>query len=335
MWAESPITTTIETLPISEITFPKVSVCPPKNTFTNLNYDIMMTENMTLDNETRIELIKTLLESLDDENYKQVLKNLSLIQEKNRFYNWYNGYSKLVLPRFSNSWRRQLRINFETVSSKGNFMTKGFGDDFDHKKVPIGEDLRITIHVPKSIKRENVTIFGKIEIEELNINTDNHYSNEGIHFSGYRLDSQGKKEFPFNFTAVQVFDMKREYYLSETDWKDLKMEKMPGFRIDWQYSADTNPERRFFEKEFNPPFEGSHLYSRAFKRFVQKSRNKTIKIKCFFRLVNLLHSKGQIEMRRIWKAVKTTRLELLFHIWKDEKLSGFQQEMCTREQFGM
>ena len=55
-WAESPVKTTIETLPISEITFPKVTVCPPKNTYTDLNYDLMMTENMTLDNDTRREL---------------------------------------------------------------------------------------------------------------------------------------------------------------------------------------------------------------------------------------------------------------------------------------
>ena len=47
-WSESPVKTTIETLPISEIKFPKVTVCPPKNTFTDLNYDLMMTENITL-----------------------------------------------------------------------------------------------------------------------------------------------------------------------------------------------------------------------------------------------------------------------------------------------
>ena len=34
-WAESPITTTIETQPITKITFPKLTVCPPKNTFTD------------------------------------------------------------------------------------------------------------------------------------------------------------------------------------------------------------------------------------------------------------------------------------------------------------
>ena len=61
-WAESPVKTTIETLPITEITFPKVTVCPPKNTFTDLNYDLMMTENMTLDNNIRYELAKLALD---------------------------------------------------------------------------------------------------------------------------------------------------------------------------------------------------------------------------------------------------------------------------------
>ena len=40
-WEESPVTTIIETHPISEITFPTVIVCPPRNTFTNLNFDVL------------------------------------------------------------------------------------------------------------------------------------------------------------------------------------------------------------------------------------------------------------------------------------------------------
>ena len=31
-WKESPVKTTLETLPIKNITFPKVTVCPPKKT---------------------------------------------------------------------------------------------------------------------------------------------------------------------------------------------------------------------------------------------------------------------------------------------------------------
>ena len=65
-WTDSPIKTTIETKPITEITFPKVTVCPPKNTYTDLNYDLMMTDNMTLDNDTREELRKFAFEVLSD-----------------------------------------------------------------------------------------------------------------------------------------------------------------------------------------------------------------------------------------------------------------------------
>ena len=48
-WEESPVSTTIETLPISEITLPKITVCPAKNTYTNLNYDLEMMGNRTID----------------------------------------------------------------------------------------------------------------------------------------------------------------------------------------------------------------------------------------------------------------------------------------------
>ena len=65
-WADSPVKTTIETLPTTEITFPKVTVCPPRNTFTDLNYYLMMTENMTLDNDTRQELTNFAAEMLYD-----------------------------------------------------------------------------------------------------------------------------------------------------------------------------------------------------------------------------------------------------------------------------
>ena len=56
-WEESPVSTNIETLPITEITFPKVTVCPPKDTYTDLNYDLMMTENMNISNEVRNNLL--------------------------------------------------------------------------------------------------------------------------------------------------------------------------------------------------------------------------------------------------------------------------------------
>ena len=84
-WEESPVKTTIETLPIKEILLPKVIVCPPKNTFTHLNYDLMRMENLTLDNATRDELTKYAVQLLQEHVYDEVIRNLSLIEENNRF----------------------------------------------------------------------------------------------------------------------------------------------------------------------------------------------------------------------------------------------------------
>ena len=47
-WSKSPVRTTIETLEMREIKFPKVTVCPPRNTFTDLNYEFMLGRNLLI-----------------------------------------------------------------------------------------------------------------------------------------------------------------------------------------------------------------------------------------------------------------------------------------------
>ena len=106
-WSENPITTTIDTRPATELRFPKVTVCPPENTFTDLNYDLMKTENMTLDDGIRNEIYNYAKELMYDNLYDNVMKNLSKIEVKDRYSHWYHGYVYLELP----SYRRGLRYN--------------------------------------------------------------------------------------------------------------------------------------------------------------------------------------------------------------------------------
>ena len=70
-WSESPVKTSIETLPISEIKFPKVTVCPPKNTFTDLNYDLMMSDNVTLTEEMRDEMFSYAVAVVNENSYSR------------------------------------------------------------------------------------------------------------------------------------------------------------------------------------------------------------------------------------------------------------------------
>ena len=95
-WSESPIKTTVETLPISEIILPKMTVCPPKNTFTDLNYDLMMTENITLTQEMRDEMFKYAFDVINEDSFSG--NNWTKLHEEDRFYNWYYGYTFIKSP---------------------------------------------------------------------------------------------------------------------------------------------------------------------------------------------------------------------------------------------
>ena len=67
-WSESPVKTTVETLPINRLKLPKITVCPPRNTFTDLNY-VMLTENRTLTEGMRHEMFRYALELINEDNF--------------------------------------------------------------------------------------------------------------------------------------------------------------------------------------------------------------------------------------------------------------------------
>ena len=83
-WSDNPVTTTIETRPIKEIAFPKVTVCPPRNTYTDLNYDLKMAENMSLDSNLRNELKNFAIEQLYDHVFESLMANLSKLEDNDR-----------------------------------------------------------------------------------------------------------------------------------------------------------------------------------------------------------------------------------------------------------
>ena len=90
-WQDGPIKTTIETLPISKVSFPNIIVCPPKDTYTNLNFDLQQAENKTVDfdkdsEDMWNEFLRHFYELAFQKHlhtYKQGFK------EENQYKNWY------------------------------------------------------------------------------------------------------------------------------------------------------------------------------------------------------------------------------------------------------
>lgn len=147
-WQESPVKTTIRTMAIDQLKFPIVMVCPPKNTYTNLNYDLLMTENLILTNETRKILSTYAFELLHDSFYEGILANLSLIEDPDRYYNWYHGFTMLNLPVWM---RSQMLLEFPTITtaSSGFISTKHYGEKLNVNLVKSPIRIQLDISSPQ------------------------------------------------------------------------------------------------------------------------------------------------------------------------------------------
>ena len=92
-WADSPVSTTIETRPITDLVFPNVTVCPPRNSFTSLNPDLVMARDKTLSQEERNELSGLVKETIFVEKYKSKLEEFNFYRQQD-YINWYTGITE-------------------------------------------------------------------------------------------------------------------------------------------------------------------------------------------------------------------------------------------------
>ena len=230
-WKESPVKTTIETLPITELTFPKVTVCPPKNTFTDLNYDLLLTKNMSLDNDLRIELTDYALELLHDNLFDRTMANLSKLHVENRYQNWYNDIEDMKLPYYNN------KFSVYTNAPSGSIITQYFGEQFSSQNVESEIECRINLDAPRNyIDNENITfhiVVKKNTMKDLSSGFDK------FRFDGLLLDAE-LDTFTKNYTPLPTYlpMMSTQRKVSKVDIENLNMNMMPGFNITWYYSAN-------------------------------------------------------------------------------------------------
>ena len=180
-WNESPIKTAIETQPIAEIHYPKVTVCPPKKTYTDLNYDIMMIRNMTLDNATRDELTNYAVMLLYEHLYNTSMTNLNKLEDNDRYYNWYHGYSKIRLPFHSSgasffSSSPTLYYYVNTYAKSGTISTQNYGKKFDADNVDTDIQFDVNVYPPEDLTQNNQDI-NYDDNNECNQKNDNNGNN--------------------------------------------------------------------------------------------------------------------------------------------------------------
>ena len=261
-WAESPVKTTVETLPISEITFPKITVCPPRNTFTDLNYDLMAIENVSLadpitelDTNTTVEYeydifgipvsfnevkVKTKNDELLDFATEVINDHLYFddwlkMEEKDRFYNWYYGYTQISDPKFEVK-NFKLRHTINTWATSGVMSTQHFGEKFNNLLVNQFTQFDINIFTPDSFRNNKGNSTLHIYLER----TPFRFENKNIQYS---LSADGRiigdeqtvvhlklKSTPSPFLIHYLFNGNNK------DFGDTEL--MPGFRVRWWYTGE-------------------------------------------------------------------------------------------------
>ena len=248
-WALSPISTSEQTLQMEQIKFPKVTVCPPKNTFTDLNYDLMQSEN--IEDFDRAQLKDFIFDFIDNHVF---MDDLNKLQEDKRFYNWYYGYSQLTIrSKEMNNWVvgsvSDLQYRIDTSAKSGVIFTQYWGEPYNARLVEKSISYRVIIKPPKNTLNLETLVF--------------HYQIEIVSLRGLMRVSQDKYEINRNIIEEDltfitnnitspvgdfIFDVNRN--VEKENLNDQTLSTMPGFKLTWWFTgAETNLKEEFGDDE--------------------------------------------------------------------------------------
>ena len=249
-WSESPVKTIIDTLPISEIKFPKVTVCPPKKTFTDLNYDLIMTEKMNLTNEMRDEMFKVAFEVINQDRCFQT--DWNKLNEQDRSYNWYHGYTEIGSQYKGFDGYPEIQMN--TGATSGVVSTQHYGEQFIPDLVERNLMYYVNVYTPESVRdNENVTKHFKVEKVSMNGLSGRSQDTVSMKVSNNAIYLDAKKIFEYrNVTPPRIYYGYTSLYrrVSSSDFEQVKLNVMPGFRFSWWYTgAEVTPDHKYKDRE--------------------------------------------------------------------------------------
>ena len=123
-WQENPIATSITTHPIDNLDFPKVTVCPPRDSNTALYHDLVKAGNGSFSDENRIKLKEAAYEIFIERTHKKYAKTMLAHLHMGNMDQVLQGFHSLPTP-YNNG--NGLKINMWNLN--GTIKTPWFGED--------------------------------------------------------------------------------------------------------------------------------------------------------------------------------------------------------------
>ena len=170
-------------------------------------------------------------EELYDTFYKVVMSNLCKLEDNDRYFNWYHGYTQIKLPEYMGNYF------VDTAASSGTIATEHFGEEFDADKVERHLHYKVSVYPPYSVKSNpNITLHFDIEKISMRDISHGHYDAYG----GLAYTSQDNaRKISLNFTQPNshFYKIDLERKVSLDDVMSQRLDQMPGFRFSWYYSG--------------------------------------------------------------------------------------------------
>ena len=102
------------------------------------------------------------VELSESDNFETFMQNLTKIQEDNRFYNWYRGYSEISLP--SEDKYKGFTYRISSGAATGVVKSQNFGEAFNEDLLGKKVYYNARVVPPENIQKNgNVTLHIKIE----------------------------------------------------------------------------------------------------------------------------------------------------------------------------
>ena len=304
-WNQNPVATTISTYPIEQVTFPKIYVCPPKHTYTNLNYDIVHTKNVSLSDEI-IQELKDLVEfKIEEAEMEKIMFEIDSLYERNKYLNWYEGLTEIKLPE-KNSYNGDnfQYLEFLSAKNKGVVKSMSFNQQFQRDKMLLftNEIFYIKSNFTDLSNSKKFILELSVDLKETNggvdkltISHDPYGLAKTIAIFSQTGQTSQTIEFSQNVNMTKV-DLTYERILLPNQIDAWKSSRMTGFMLKWYYIDEKN--NTIDVPQFTYPYKDSQ------------------KNKIFKKLVDILSS--SINKQLILDIVKDERVSL---IRKNDKIS--------------
>ena len=214
---------------------------------------LQLLSDLVVGKDKKNKMIVEAVHQVHESHFKEVLANMSKLEEENRFYNWYLGYTRVAWPYWDEDYGLDYYIS--TSATTGSVKTQHFGDGYDPDKIERKLRYYIKITPPEHVVgNPNYTL--TLEIEKVIMflpGSSVDFMFVGDDNDGWQLDADQNYHFlKFTAPAYIYILVRRDVNEKDIETNQYFLKKNPGFNMKWNYNQrDIKPDTTYKEERLS------------------------------------------------------------------------------------